>query len=103
MTLLTPQPPPRPTRGDIWADVLRTAWATRPVRKDMAARRIAGLRTYGTPLQTGNGRDFKADAYQEALDGIAYAEGRRQETGSWVWAVIRAGFLGLAEVIRRAP
>jgi hypothetical protein len=103
MSLLTPQPPPRPTRGDIWADVLRTAWASRGLRADMLRRRRDGLIRYGRPLAPHNGRSMKADAYQEALDGIAYAEGRRQETGSWVWAVIRAGFLGLAEVIRRAP
>ena len=39
---------------------------------DMAARRDLGIARYGTPLQYDNGRDPTRDAYEEALDLLAY-------------------------------
>lgn len=42
------------------------------VRADMAAREEVGLRTYGTKLRAGNGRDALWDAYEEALDLVYY-------------------------------
>ena len=36
-------------------------------------RRSFGLAKYGTVLQANNGRDWRTDALQEALDGVAYA------------------------------
>lgn len=60
------QPPPLPSSGDIWALVM----------SDMADRRNVGIERYSTPLQAMNGRDALVDAYQEALDLVAYV---RQE------------------------
>lgn len=60
------QPPPTPSTGpSVWALVL----------EDMRARDAAGAAKYGTRLQTGNGRDFLLDAYQEALDLAVYLRG----------------------------
>lgn len=56
------QPAPTAAAGDIWLDVIA----------DMEARRQVGIRRYGTPLQAGNGRDCLRDAYDEALDLVAY-------------------------------
>ena len=39
---------------------------------DMRARDDFGRMKYGTPLQANNGRDALLDAYQEALDLVAY-------------------------------
>lgn len=58
----TRQPAPTPGRQDV----------TPLVMADLQARSDAGLRTYGTRLQTHNGRDALVDAYQEALDLCCY-------------------------------
>ena len=42
------------------------------VVEDMRARDELGRRRYGVPLQAGNGRDALRDAYEEALDLVAY-------------------------------
>jgi len=42
---------------------------------DMVTRDQFGLAKYKTRLQAGNGRDFLADAYQEALDLAVYLRG----------------------------
>lgn len=85
MTLL-PQPAPTPATGDVWADVIAIVRPTRlpddPLVADMEARRQQGIERYGTPLQVDNGRDGGADAYQEALDAIAYSERERQRWAS---------------------
>lgn len=39
---------------------------------DMRERDETGRKRYGTPLQAHNGRDAVIDAYQEALDLVAY-------------------------------
>ena len=39
---------------------------------DIQARRDFGIKKYGTPLQSHNGRDPLVDAYQEALDLCMY-------------------------------
>jgi hypothetical protein len=39
---------------------------------DMHERHEIGVRTYGVPLQAGNGRNAFRDAYQEHLDQAAY-------------------------------
>lgn len=46
---------------------------------DCEARKEQGEKDYGTPLQIHNGRDFLADAYQEALDLMVYLGGKYQE------------------------
>jgi len=43
--------------------------------RDMTERDIFGAEKYGVRLQPGNGRDFLVDAYQEALDLVAYLRG----------------------------
>ena len=72
---LSPQPPPIPDTGDVWAEVIADTPETDPLRPLFVARREMGIAKYGTALGRGNGRDFRADAIQEALDGIAYARG----------------------------
>lgn len=49
------------------------------VADDLLARKVFGLAKYGTVLQTGNGRDFLVDLYQELLDASVYARGRLLE------------------------
>ena len=58
----TPQPPPHSGKLTVIDYVLA----------DMAERAAAGVRKYGTHLQTHNGRDALWDAYQEALDLAMY-------------------------------
>jgi len=55
---------PMPTKGKI--NVLPE------VIKDLQDREVVGIKRYGTPLQTENGRDALMDAYQEALDLVMY-------------------------------
>jgi hypothetical protein len=45
------------------------------VLDDIKARDAFGEKKYGTRLQPFNGRDFLADAYQEALDLVVYLRG----------------------------
>lgn len=49
------------------------------VAADLEARKQLGLARYHTLLQTGNGRDFLVDLYQELLDAAVYARGRLLE------------------------
>lgn len=59
---------PAPAHNDkpaVWSLVMR----------DMTERDIFGAEKYGTRLQSGNGRDFLLDAYQEALDLVVYLRG----------------------------
>lgn len=72
--VLTSQPAPTPATGDLWAELIATE-PPGPIRDLMAARREQGIAKYGMPLQRGNGRDFVADAVQEALDGMVCAHG----------------------------
>jgi hypothetical protein len=45
------------------------------VADDLDKRKAFGLEKYGTILQTGNGRNFLLDVYQELQDGAVYARG----------------------------
>jgi hypothetical protein len=57
------QPNPTPNANPaVWDAVI----------EDMRARDRLGRETYGVPLQPGNGRDAVRDAYEEALDQVAY-------------------------------
>lgn len=106
MSLLDPQPPPVPADGDIWQDILDTTDAPPEMRALYAGRRAFGIAKHGTPVQVGNRRDARADALQEALDGIAYAECRAQQlsgVGARIWRKIRADFETLARRIHEAP
>lgn len=46
------------------------------------ARRMKGVRTYGTELHTFNGRSMYADAIEELLDAMVYLHGLRLELRS---------------------
>lgn len=56
------QPMPHPGRESVFAAVY----------EDLREREQQGIRTYGTTLQTFNGRDALWDAYEEALDLVLY-------------------------------
>lgn len=45
---------------------------TEAVIADLKERTALGIRTYGMPLETFNGRDALLDAYHEALDLCQY-------------------------------
>lgn len=60
------------------------------LRVDMVARDDMGRAKYGVPLTSGDGRDHLVDAYQEALDLLAYArqeldEAERAAVGKSSW------------------
>jgi hypothetical protein len=59
---VTPQPAPLPGREDVRQHVIGA----------MLDRMAFGKEHYGTPLQTFNGRDALADAFQESLDLLQY-------------------------------
>jgi hypothetical protein len=56
------QPDPQPGQSVVADRVLA----------DIRARVEVGIRRYGTPLMTRNGRDALTDAYEEALDLVFY-------------------------------
>lgn len=70
------QPEPRPSSA-------RPVWEL--VVEDMRERDQLGRERYGVPLQAGNGRHALRDAYEEALDLVAYLrqelEERRPDRG----------------------
>lgn len=67
------QPAPLPsTAPAVWGLVLL----------DMERRDQFGKEKYGTQLKGHNGRDFLADAYQEALDLAVYLRGALYERDS---------------------
>lgn len=45
---------------------------TELVRQDLNTRKAFGMKKYGMPLQSHNGRDPLVDAYQEAMDLTLY-------------------------------
>ena len=45
----------------------------------LKARRVLGLKRYGTELNTFNGRDMALDAVEELLDAMVYLHGLRLE------------------------
>jgi hypothetical protein len=112
--LLAPQPPPSAGIGDMWAEVIGDPWVKRTasanVLADMEARRDFGIRKHGRPVQLGNQRDVKADAYQEILDAIVYAHLRMRQlddgqngTALLMWRRIRNDLVEMAERVRGAP
>jgi len=90
----TPEPQPTPGTGDVWQGVIDRLPPGK-LRDACVERRAFGLRKYGTVLQAGNGRDWRKDALQEALDLIAYAaqgvaEGDPEAAGALDRAVAHA-------------
>lgn len=72
---LVPQPAPTNTEGDVWQEVINSMPADTPVFiiELMRARREQGFEKYKRYLGRKNGRSHRADAIQEACDGIVYA------------------------------
>lgn len=66
------------------------------VVRDLIDRNEIGVRTYGTPLQTHNGRDAILDAYQEGLDMSKYL--RQALAEDLDWSDADDSFAGLPEV-----
>lgn len=79
------QPMPTPGKDEVLPVALDRiiGWTyAKKIGEDLQARHERGLRTYGTPLMTENGRDCLMDLYQEALDGIMYATQYYMESGA---------------------
>ena len=86
----TPEPPPTPGTGDVWQSVIDRLPPGK-LRDACVDRRAFGLKKYGTVLQANNGRDWRTDALQEALDLIAYsAQGEIEEDPEAAAVSIRA-------------
>jgi hypothetical protein len=51
------------------------------IRRGIESRRELGVRKYGTPLQTFNGRDALTDAWDESLDLLTYVYQIEMEDG----------------------
>ncbi|WP_051327187.1 hypothetical protein [Desulfatibacillum aliphaticivorans] len=66
---------PKPTRERPGVEVLPE------VIKDLEARIQVGIKKYGEPLTTHNGRDALLDAYQEVLDLAVYMKQEILERG----------------------
>lgn len=49
--------------------------------KALMERKQYGIRKYGRPLETNNGRDALKDAWEEALDLLSYLTQMRLERG----------------------
>lgn len=56
---------------------------------DMLFRKQVGIKTYGTPLQSFNGRDALQDAYEEVLDLAQYMKQQMLERAA-LYAAIEA-------------
>lgn len=112
--LLHEQPPPTAGTGDMWAEVLMDEWVQATCSDDLLAdmreRRAFGIAKHGGPVRLDDGRDRRADCYQELLDGIVYAhrnmrvlEMRGHAGGAATWRFIRDGLMALADHARVAP
>lgn len=91
--LLTPQPLPLPTEGDVWAEVIADTIPDDPLLPLFVARREFGFAKYKQHLGRGNGRDFRADAMQEAMDGIAYCRGAGDRRSEWFFRLAAESLL----------
>ena len=79
--ILPDQPPPTPSTGDVWAEVLAAVPMTDKARAICEERRQTGIERYGTPLQRDNNRNHLTDAMQELADAVVYlwADGEERE------------------------
>ena len=81
----SPQPAPVTGKDDVLPWVLNrlNEWGLRGAKllaESLVERAEAGLKKYGTRLQTFNGRDAVIDAYQEAQDAVMYLSQKRMES-----------------------
>ena len=91
---ITVQPDPtsndRPSSHDLVIEDLDIVYgstvnvAAHKVKIDLMKRKQFGLAKYGTLLQSHNGRDSIADAYDEVLDAIVYLRTAQAECGGFV-------------------
>lgn len=65
-------PPPKNGRGDVWMEIINLPLPV-SVRTICEERREFGIKKYNTPLQYDNGRDYKIDVIEEALDLAVYS------------------------------
>ncbi len=72
------QPPPKPSTGDVWLELIEHERDETLVTL-YAARRELGIERYDTPLQRDNGRDTFVDCQDEILDGMVYAKSLRRD------------------------
>ena len=79
--ILPDQPPPTPSTGDVWAEVLAAVPMTAKARAICEERRQTGIERYGVPLQRDNSRNARVDAMQELADAVVYlwAAGEERE------------------------
>lgn len=95
------QSPPTQGYGDVLAELASTHQAVfdakgrssdKLLAEALRARRELGIERYGTPLQYDNGRDYRADALQEALDLYAYitSAGSNGERLAVAWLLARS-------------
>ena len=66
------QPPPKPSAGDAWQELIDSGLLPDTLHPAAAERRQIGIERYGQPLQRGDGRNHLVDALQEALDLVVY-------------------------------
>lgn len=91
MTDTAPQPMPTPGAESV----------TRAVMADLVEREQLGIARYGTTLQTFNGRDALADAYQESIDQTQYLKQALMERDAGTAAAWRKAYDAMkAEVVR---
>lgn len=86
------QPPPKKNEHpSVWETIIEkemqnpyNSFAQEFVVPDMRKRHEKGLETYGVALQPHNGRDALTDAYEEALDLLAYVTQLEMERGGYL-------------------
>jgi hypothetical protein len=86
------QPPPKKNEHPaVWDVVIKNqlenpynSFVQEFVVPDMQKRHLKGLETYGVALQPHNGRDALTDAYEEALDLLAYTTQLDMERGGYL-------------------
>jgi len=72
MSANTPEPMPTKGKQAVLPELIQ----------DLQARAEVGIKKYGTPLETDNGRDPLMDFYQEYLDGAMYLKQHMMKNGS---------------------
>lgn len=72
-----------------------------PILPALLERRAVGMRKYGIPLTTFNGRDPLIDAYQEALDLVVYLAQRDAECDLLAASELTYAAVALAEQLMR--
>lgn len=106
----TPEPPPQRTDSPaVWPLVIAATphilngaplWLVQCLQVDQQARHEDGCVRYGMPLTADNGRRHTVDAYQEALDGSAFARAEYERAGNSVWLDISDDFVRLCARIK---